>query len=988
MFFNFRIISFSILFITFLGAVSTAQKVQPRPKQWLNEATLNDVHFVDHDIGFAVGDHGLILRTSDGGRHWHRVATSSHADLESVYFIDENTGWAVGGFSYAQINPKGAEKSWSPHHQGVVLKTTNGGNSWKPMRAESLPALKDIYFSDAKNGWAIGYGSHYYPSGVFVSTDGGQSWSGAPDQRLHDWKRLAAAPRGLMAIDDRSMIADITQQKPDNASMLVPRKVELNDLAFAGNIGVAVGREATVLMTNKQTWQFRETPIPKSFHLETIAAAGNKVWMAGTPGTYVFSYDVATGKWFRFNTGSRQSIKRICFVDEKRGWAVGTGGTILQTRDGGRTWQRKRGTDKRLGFMLVVDDNRSIPFEILAKYNAEEGFLSAVVWLESGTSTLSQQLAAKHACSQLGNNVFVKVDREHKKNQLGGTSDQHVKALAQLLRIHKPEIVIASGSTAGKVTSAVRAAADKQLYPKLIAENGLATWETARTLLLTHPKSNFDVSIGNSQFLVHSGKILADAVAHARAVMGEKNLTGRTLHLSSIMASSRVNRSANKLFESRNPTLQRASRVTGAFIAQMRKVVQKKKLIEQMMSWRAMVNGDNRSWTNQLQKLISQLDEDTAAIWLYELATKYWSNGDQNSAITSIENLISRYPNHWIANRSIVWLLNHQISGEAIYLVPQSTESKQVDNSVKKANFETRQKIETDIDGIQRIVWEPVKPGQSSRNDGPEVPIQVQRMEKAKRLIGLISGRNINFTNQPLVELSIASTRRKMENGLANTTVYRKLISSQTASPALQFIARRESQLSQSKPKIVPSTRTICQRLDTKPFLDGILDDTIWKTAQPNKIRINGTTSTEVMFSRDAKYLYVAIRAQKQSAMRYLPLNEQRKRDGDLDKRDRVVLRIDVDRDFQSYFEIALDHQGKVHDQLNGNTKWDPQIFVANQVGKKTWTIEAAIPLSELTAGVQSSDHWGISVERVSQNQSSSWPHRTDNRPFGLLHIQ
>ncbi len=52
----------------------------------------------------------------------------------------------------------------------------------------------------------------------------------------------------------------------------------------------------------------------------------------------------------------------VCFVDLQQGWAVGNGGVILHTADGGKTWERQasghelhaaagvfRGRQKRLG---------------------------------------------------------------------------------------------------------------------------------------------------------------------------------------------------------------------------------------------------------------------------------------------------------------------------------------------------------------------------------------------------------------------------------------------------------------------------------------------------------------------------------------------------------------------------------------------------------------------------------------------------------------
>lgn len=46
----------------------------------------------------------------------------------------------------------------------------------------------------------------------------------------------------------------------------------------------------------------------------------------------------------------------VSFIDDRNGWVVGTGGTILATSDGGANWVRQQsGTDAHLGFVQFVD---------------------------------------------------------------------------------------------------------------------------------------------------------------------------------------------------------------------------------------------------------------------------------------------------------------------------------------------------------------------------------------------------------------------------------------------------------------------------------------------------------------------------------------------------------------------------------------------------------------------------------------------------------
>ena len=69
---------------------------------------LSDVHFEDKNTGWAEGDIGTILQTSDGGDTWNILNSGTQRILRSVHFINKNTGWFVGDM-------------------GKIVHTTNGG---------------------------------------------------------------------------------------------------------------------------------------------------------------------------------------------------------------------------------------------------------------------------------------------------------------------------------------------------------------------------------------------------------------------------------------------------------------------------------------------------------------------------------------------------------------------------------------------------------------------------------------------------------------------------------------------------------------------------------------------------------------------------------------------------------------------------------------------------------------------------------------------
>src|SRR6266480_1125502 len=48
----------------------------------------------------------------------------------------------------------------------------------------------------------------------------------------------------------------------------------------------------------------------------------------------------ASAAWTRQPTGTMAWLRGVYFLDQNRGWVAGSGGTLLETIDGGQTWRR------------------------------------------------------------------------------------------------------------------------------------------------------------------------------------------------------------------------------------------------------------------------------------------------------------------------------------------------------------------------------------------------------------------------------------------------------------------------------------------------------------------------------------------------------------------------------------------------------------------------------------------------------------------------
>jgi len=93
---------------------------------------------------------------------WYTQNSDTTIWLTSVYFIDANTGWAVGADNL--------------NGESLILKTTDGGNTWIRKTSETLNPLYSVYFADSNTGWAVGLGISFYMSLILKTTDGGNNW--------------------------------------------------------------------------------------------------------------------------------------------------------------------------------------------------------------------------------------------------------------------------------------------------------------------------------------------------------------------------------------------------------------------------------------------------------------------------------------------------------------------------------------------------------------------------------------------------------------------------------------------------------------------------------------------------------------------------------------------------------------------------------------------------------------------------------------------
>lgn len=250
----------------------------------------------------AVGDHGVVLLSDDGGRS-HRQARQVPVDvaLTAVSFVDARRGWAAG-------------------HWGVILHTSDGGESWQVQRSDPQQdrPLFALHFFDDKHGVAVGLWSL-----ILRTEDGGAHWQpvelapppGAKRADLNLFGLFADARGQLFAPAERGMVLRSADE----------------------------GR----------SWTYLQTGYAGSFWTG-VAAPDGALLVAGLRGSMYRSSD-AGGSWQRVDTHAGSSITALAAAGPKI-VGVGLDGLVLNSSDGGASFVTAVREDRLPLTSVVLDD--------------------------------------------------------------------------------------------------------------------------------------------------------------------------------------------------------------------------------------------------------------------------------------------------------------------------------------------------------------------------------------------------------------------------------------------------------------------------------------------------------------------------------------------------------------------------------------------------------------------------------------------------------
>jgi photosystem II stability/assembly factor-like uncharacterized protein len=967
-----------------------------------NDASLADVHFIDGANGWAVGDRGVIWHTADGGQSWQLQASGVTCRLASISFVDSRHGWAAGG----------ATQPYSHSSRGVILSTDDGGAAWAEVEQVALPEVTRVRFFDQQRGIAAGDGNSLFPSGVFATRDGGRTWLPLPSDARGDWLAadfpdletgsVAGAAGRFATLMRRNVVsspAAVSSSRAYRAVRLAPPTG-----------GWLVGDGGLVMTTSDlgASWQTPTGELPpyaaENFDFHAVAVVGAHAWVAGSPGTRVFHSPDNGQHWESLATGQNAPLRAIAFVDANTGYAVGDLGTILATADGGRTWQVERRGGERAALFVALARETDVPLELVGKFGAEEGYLTTVSLLHpksavaDGLSREAMLLAGATAADVAwqfppppadGARTSEELLAELNRANDGRAAERIEGYLVRQLRTWRPDVVVTHhvvqaetdplGSLVEQlVNRSLQAASDPNQYTELATKVGLNPWSVRKVYGLLPPGCRGEDRFTTGQFAPRLGATLADWAEPARRLVHASQTAAPDaieLQLKAVNGTLEPDQSRDVFAGLRlapgGDARRRLANLPSDDVERLRRLAARRRQMRVLLER----SQGNAAWAGQVANLTDGLDPASAGELLFELADGYQSAGQLDLAADTYATFARRWPEHPLVESALRWLVQFYTSGEtAQRLADRDATNIRGSQAVGSAEGEVRQ--------ASAVAPVSVAPVMGLSRDS--------RLRRAAALGQYLETARPALYADPSVRFPLVVAQRHL--GFANPAQrYFLMLHSLPENDPWRRCGETEQWFAKSEGLPPPKTLGNCRRATGRPQLDGKLDEPLWHTADRLRLSAESRAPSNVRFTYDREFLYLAIQCPKAKDVDYSPDDRPRPRDADLSGHDRVVVRLDVDRDYATAYELAIDHRGWTHDACWNDATWNPTWYVAAAADAETWTVEAAIPLAELVGEPPATrDVWAASIERKTpRDDGESWSGdaTSDDSPdkFGLL---
>lgn len=300
--------------------------------QWktLNSGTtknLNDTYFLNSNLGYAVGDLGTIIKTTNGGATWNTQNSNVILKLSSVFFTDSSNGYIVGD-------------------SALLLKTTNGGLNWvkQTLGISSSVSFNKIYFSTDSFGYITSNSFETISnSSIMLRTiNKGLNW-------VIDTFGIGVTSSTFFSSKDTGYIVGNCIRKTTNGGIDWQSQsfnnISLNGVTHNGysNTIVAAGDSGKIVYGTPTTPIFSVTNPGTTENLKFIIYDSyyHFYFAVGDKGTIFRNKDTdPLTKWTACTSGVTCNLNNISTIEQSNysSIIVGDSGTILKSTNYGDTW--------------------------------------------------------------------------------------------------------------------------------------------------------------------------------------------------------------------------------------------------------------------------------------------------------------------------------------------------------------------------------------------------------------------------------------------------------------------------------------------------------------------------------------------------------------------------------------------------------------------------------------------------------------------------
>ncbi|MCX7879216.1 MAG: YCF48-related protein [Ignavibacteria bacterium] len=233
--------------------------------EWVN---IRGSYFHNSKVGFVCGYNGALLKTTNGGFSWRKIDLKTNSNLYGIVFLNSDVGLVVG------------DKS-------SIYKTINGGETWVPISLETLIDIKGI---KRVNDSLIVWGSK---GEVLLSKDMGASWLKVATLSNEEIKGIERLPSGKFIVITNSGKIFSTYDFISFRKLYEDNTFNPTSVAFYNDfVGFVSGKQPYFLQTTDGGESWKKQRLVSNRIMNAMVFSGDSLFLAGQYATLLLAADL------------------------------------------------------------------------------------------------------------------------------------------------------------------------------------------------------------------------------------------------------------------------------------------------------------------------------------------------------------------------------------------------------------------------------------------------------------------------------------------------------------------------------------------------------------------------------------------------------------------------------------------------------------------------------------------------------------------------